>query len=90
MQASSNLYFSAAVRSYSSRTDFDFSDFSAVKSVQLKAYNLVDAYAQYTFIKKHVKLFVDVKNILSEEYVEVYGYNTMGLNVNTGISFNIR
>ena len=90
VQASNNLYFSAAVRGYSSRTDFDFSDYTAVKSVKLNAYNLFDAYAQYTFVKKHVKLFVDVKNILNEKYIEVFGYNTMGLNVNTGISFNIR
>ncbi|MDB5121218.1 MAG: hypothetical protein JWN56_2436 [Sphingobacteriales bacterium] len=90
VQAFSNLYFSAAFRSYSSRTDFDFSDYTAVKKVNLDAYNLVDTYAQYTFIKKHVKLFVDLKNILNEKYVEVYGYNTMGFNVNTGISFNIR
>ncbi|MDB5013338.1 MAG: hypothetical protein JWQ25_1540 [Daejeonella sp.] len=89
VQASNNLYLSANFRNYSNRKDYDFSDYTAVKTVDLKAYNVVDAYAQYALANKRVKVFVDLKNILDEKYVEVLGYNTMGFNVNSGISFNI-
>jgi len=30
--------------------------------------------------------FADIKNILNTNYQEVYGYSTMGLNINTGIN----
>jgi len=31
-----------------------------------KSYNLVDAYAEYAFLNKQLKVFIDVKNIFNE------------------------
>ena len=33
--------------------------------------------------------FIDAKNILDQDYTEVYGYNTLRFNINTGISFKL-
>jgi len=37
-----------------------------------------------------LKVFADLKNIFNEQYTEYYGYNSMGFNVNAGVSFNFR
>lgn len=87
----SHLFASANFRHYGKRGDlfFDNSTFST-SVVNLDAYNLVDAYLEYRIIKNSVRLFVDVKNIFNEKYIESFGYNTLGTNINAGVNFNIR
>ena len=58
-------------------------------TVDLKAYNLLDAYVQYA-PKKSIKLFVDFKNLLDTDYVDFTGYTTKGLNLNAGFLFSIK
>jgi vitamin B12 transporter len=58
-------------------------------TVDLKAYNLLDAYVQYT-PKQSIKLFVDAKNILDIDYVDFTGYTTKGFNLNVGLLCSIR
>ena len=58
-------------------------------TVDLKAYNLLDAYVQYA-PKQSIKLFVDLKNILNTDYVDFTGYTTKGINLNVGLVCSIR
>jgi vitamin B12 transporter len=58
--------------------------------VTLDAYALFDVYAEYFLLsEKQIRLFVDVRNILDEDYTEVTGYNTMGINLMAGVSFSL-
>ncbi|MGI4729967.1 MAG: TonB-dependent receptor plug domain-containing protein, partial [Janthinobacterium lividum] len=87
VQATSKLYVSANFRSYGQRKDIAYdANFNTVYPTLL-AYQLLDAYAQYS-INGRIKVFADVKNILDKRYQEIYGYNTMGTNFNAGVSFN--
>lgn len=89
VQATRNLYVSSNFKYLGKRTDGDF-DFSNPKIVTLPAFKLVDVYAEYAFAKRSLKVFADLKNIFNEQYTEYYGYNSMGFNVNAGVSFNFR
>ncbi|TBO37017.1 TonB-dependent receptor plug domain-containing protein [Pedobacter kyonggii] len=86
-QATSNLYLSANYRYFGKRTDGNFTTYTVDN---LPAYKLLNAYAEYALAKKRVKIFFDAKNILNEKYSEIIGYNSLGFNFNTGVSFNIR
>ncbi|MCZ4243789.1 TonB-dependent receptor plug domain-containing protein [Pedobacter punctiformis] len=86
VQATSNLFVSTNFRYFGKRTD---GDFTAYKVVDLAAYKLLNAYAEYALAKKRVKIFFDAKNILNEKYNEILGYNSPGFNFNAGVSFNI-
>ncbi|MFC3563445.1 TonB-dependent receptor plug domain-containing protein [Pedobacter jamesrossensis] len=87
VQATTNLFVSANYRYFGNRTDGNFSTYTVDT---LPAYKLLSAYAEYSLANKRVKIFFDAKNILDEKYNEIIGYNSMGFNFNTGVSFNIR
>ncbi|TDG34986.1 TonB-dependent receptor [Pedobacter changchengzhani] len=86
VQATDNLFISANYRYFGNRTDGNFTTYTVDA---LPAYKLLNAYVEYALAKKRVKLFFDAKNILNEKYSEIIGYNTLGFNFNTGVSFNI-
>jgi vitamin B12 transporter len=86
LQVSENLYVSTRFKYNGKRQDGDFTTYTVV---DLASYKLLDFYAEYAIAKKRVKLFADLKNVLDEKYAEFYGYNSMGFNMNAGISFNI-
>ncbi|MEK6782526.1 MAG: TonB-dependent receptor [Bacteroidota bacterium] len=85
-QASAKFYLSANLKAFGKRDDqfFNLTTFATDKAL-LDAYALLDFYAEYKF-GDHVKIFIDAKNILNQQYSEVTGYSTLGLNANTGIS----
>jgi vitamin B12 transporter len=89
-QMTANFFVSLNFKAFGSRKDsfFNLTDFST-KQVSLSAYQLLDVYAEYKFLSSKLKLFADAKNILNQDYTEVYGYNTVRLNINTGISLNL-
>ncbi|MEJ5961681.1 TonB-dependent receptor plug domain-containing protein [Pedobacter immunditicola] len=87
VQLSKDLYASSSFKYNGKRKDGDFVSYQIV---DLPAYKLLDFYAEYALIGKRVKVFADLKNVLNEKYTEFYGYNSMGFNMNAGISFNIR
>ncbi|HOX82599.1 MAG TPA: TonB-dependent receptor [Chryseolinea sp.] len=89
-QVLSNFYVSVNLKLVGNRKDtfFDMTDYST-KSADLYAYQLLDFYAEYKLINGKIKLFMDAKNILNQKYEEIYGYNTMRVNVNTGVSFKL-
>lgn len=86
-QVTPSLFVSVNYKTFSERKDsfFDNNDYST-SLVSLSAYQLLDCYVDYSFLNGKVKLFADVKNILNQDYMEVYGYNTMRFNINAGLS----
>jgi vitamin B12 transporter len=90
VKATKKLYISVNYRNYGQRTDLFYNSNTFGNELQsLKSYNLVDAYAEYAFLNKQLKIFIDVKNIFNEKYAELYGYTALGTNFNAGLSFNI-
>jgi vitamin B12 transporter len=90
-QFTDRLFVSLNAKTFGERDDayFDNSTFTT-KAVTLDAYALFDVYAEYFLLsEKQIRLFVDVRNILDEDYTEVTGYNTMGINLMAGVSFSL-
>jgi vitamin B12 transporter len=82
------LFVSTNLKTFSQRGDLFFnSETFAQEAATLKAYQLWDVYAEYQLLGNKLKLFVDAKNLLGQDYFETYGYTTLGRNVNAGISF---
>jgi vitamin B12 transporter len=89
-QASKNLFVSANLKTFSNRTDLFFDPVTFEQStVELNAYALLDVYAEYKLADGKLKVFADAKNITDSKYTEVYGFNTLGFNINAGISFKL-
>jgi vitamin B12 transporter len=59
----------------------------ATKTVNLGAYQLVNASISYQIIPNRFHFFGAVTNILNDEFQEVTGYNTRGRNYKLGLSF---
>ena len=56
----------------------------------MKSYVLLNAYAEYKFLKSRINLFVDAKNIGNKtNFYEVYGYSVQGINVTGGVRFRL-
>ncbi|MFC4210620.1 TonB-dependent receptor plug domain-containing protein [Pedobacter lithocola] len=87
LQATDNLFVSANYRYFGNRTDGNFVTYTVDT---LPAYKLLSAYVEYALAKKRFKIFFDAKNVLNEKYNEIIGYNSLGFNFNTGVTFNIR
>jgi vitamin B12 transporter len=91
LQATSKLYVSLNYRHYGQTYDLFYNSATFGNELQsLKAYGLLNGYAEYSLIGKRLKIFADVKNILDAKYAELYGYTALGTNFNAGLSFNIR
>ena len=89
-QATKNLFVSANLKTFSKRTDLFFDPVTyEASTVELKAYALLDMYAEYKFMNGKLKLFADAKNITNSKYTEVYGFNTLDFNINAGLSFKL-
>ncbi|HLK96980.1 MAG TPA: TonB-dependent receptor [Hymenobacter sp.] len=82
------LFVSTNLKTFGQRGDLFFnSETFATEAATLKAYQLWDVYAEYQLFGNKLKLFVDAKNLLGQEYFETYGYTTLGRNANAGVSF---
>ncbi|HUP12232.1 MAG TPA: hypothetical protein VM187_08480, partial [Niastella sp.] len=89
-QATKQLYISLSAQSLGKRTDLYFDPFTFASSqVNLKAYTLVSAYAEYKLPGNKLRLFADAKNLTDTDYTEVYGYNAPGININGGFRINL-
>ncbi len=89
-QATKDLFISTNIRAGGKRIDWYYDPMTFDRSdVQLQAFALWDIYAEYKLLKGQLKVFTDVKNITGTKYYEVYGYGTMGFNMNAGISFKL-
>lgn len=86
-QFGKNLLLSMSVQALGERTDLSFdANFNQIE-VKLKSYALLNLYAEYSFSKKKIKAFADIRNITNTQYTEVYGFNTMGFNAYGGLRF---
>ncbi|WP_207532852.1 TonB-dependent receptor plug domain-containing protein [Desertivirga arenae] len=90
LKPSSRFYSSINFRNYGKRADayFDDQTFNSV-SLQQKAYQLLDLYGEYKYSSR-LKLFLNVNNMLDEDYQEVAGYSTMGTNFMFGLNYVIK
>jgi len=89
-QATKSLFVSTNIRNWGKRTDWFYDPITFERSdVELKAFAVWDIYAEYTFLKGQLKIFADAKNITGSKYFEVYGYSTMGFNMNAGVHFKL-
>jgi vitamin B12 transporter len=90
-QASRNLVISSSLQMTGKRTDTYYDPITFLPSkVDLKAYTLWSLYAQYSFMKQRLKVFVDAKNLTNKKnYYEIYGYSVQGVNITGGIRFKI-
>lgn len=57
-------------------------------TVDLRSHSVLDAYLQYQ-PKKNITLFMDVKNLLDTDYIDVIGYTTRGINFNAGFKLGL-
>jgi len=87
-QATKKLFTNISLKSIGDRTDtyFDPNTFSSVP-VNLTGYQLLNLYAEYHWLDGSLRGFIDAKNLLHQEYSEIYGYNALRLNVNIGVSY---
>ena len=89
-QINHKLYVSLNLKTFSNRSDLYFNSFTfGTDKVSLAAYALLDVYIEYKFWKDRLKVFIDAKNLLNQDYMEVYGYNTMRFNVTSGLNFRL-
>jgi vitamin B12 transporter len=89
-QATPKLYVAVSAQSLGKRNDLYFGPPTyAATPVSLKAYTLLNLYAEYKVMNNRVRLFADAKNITDAKYTEVYGYATTGINVNGGFRINL-
>ncbi len=86
----SNLFVSANLKTFGKRNDLFFNPITFNNDlIAMDAYQLLDVYAEYKFLAGKLKVFADVRNILDKDYYETYGYTTMGINGNVGVSFSL-
>lgn len=89
-QVTKQFFVSVSAQRLSKRTDLFFEPTPpyGIQQVKLKAYTLLNVYAEYQLLKSKLRLFADVKNLTDANYTEVYGYSTQGFNSNAGFRFN--
>jgi vitamin B12 transporter len=84
------IFFSVNTRYIGNRTDLFFNmDTFTNQYASLKGYILIDFYAEYKIQKPSLTIYADVKNILNQDYMESYGYNSLPFNVNAGLRFSL-
>jgi vitamin B12 transporter len=89
-QATKQLYVSVSAQSLGKRSDLFFAPPTYIgQQVDLAAYTLVNAYAEYKFLESKLKLFVEARNLTDADFTEVYGYSNAGINVTGGFRFNL-
>ena len=70
----------------SDRDDTDFRDFLNVQNVTLESYSLLDLGATHKLMKG-LTLYGNVTNLLNEDYQEIFGFSTRGVNYKFGLRF---
>ncbi|PGH39380.1 MAG: hypothetical protein CRN43_09435 [Candidatus Nephrothrix sp. EaCA] len=71
------------MKTFSRRTDLFYVN-RANKPVDLSAYQLLDAHISYGTKNKIASFFVSAKNILNQNYMEVYGYSVLRFTLTVG------
>ncbi|MEO9804649.1 MAG: TonB-dependent receptor [Reichenbachiella sp.] len=66
------------------RTIFDFGSFS---EIDLKAYSLVDLFANYKLMDQNLSIYGGINNILDEDFDGIYGFTSRGRNTTVGLNY---
>ena len=90
-QLTKQLYINASLQSIGKRIDNYYDPITFIPSqIELKAYMLLNMYAEYQLINGRLNIFVDAKNITDKkDFYEVYGYSVPGINVTGGVRFKL-
>lgn len=85
-RVSDELFASLNFKTFGERNDvfFDLNTFTS-SPVVLEAYQLLDVYVEYALLDNRIKLFGDFRNLLNQDYYEVYGYKTQPFNLSLGV-----
>ena len=87
-QVTKMLYISSNLQWQDKRLDSYYNPNTGAEApVYLQAFSLWNAYAEYAFWHRRLKVFVDTHNITGTRYMEVYGYNTQGFTITGGVRF---
>ncbi|NAS11696.1 TonB-dependent receptor plug domain-containing protein [Poritiphilus flavus] len=70
------------------RSDTDFNVFPFV-DVPLDAFSLVGLHLQHKLIEEKLRIFLNMENLLNEEFTEVLGFTTRGRNISMGINLTL-
>ncbi|MFT4033748.1 MAG: TonB-dependent receptor, partial [Siphonobacter sp.] len=84
-QITPKLFASATIRSVGQRPDqFYNSATYQTEIVNLNAYHTLDIYAEYR-INGMFRVYGDIRNLMDEQYYDIYGYTTRGRNATIGV-----
>lgn len=85
------LFVSVNFRTIGQRNDiyFDMNTFTN-QSATLASYQLLDVYGEYKVLANRLTFFVNAKNLLNQDYQEVYGYSTMKFNIMVGVNARLK
>jgi vitamin B12 transporter len=81
-QFTPQLFVKASARFVGKRFEGQF----FAEPIEMDSYKVFDIYAEYLFVKK-LRVFIDVRNLLDEDYFDVRGFNTKPRNFMIGVSF---
>jgi vitamin B12 transporter len=86
-----HLFVSTTVYNYTKRYDLAFDNNPPYGSVQVElgAYALWNAYAEYKLLNNRIRIFADLKNITNTKFQEIYGYGTLGTNITAGLAVRL-
>ncbi len=59
------------------------------EEVTLDSFGLLDLYISRKVAQNKMTIFANVTNILNEDYQELFGYSSLGRNINIGFSLNL-
>ena len=89
-QVNEKFYISTNLKTFGSRSDLYFNSVTfATENITLTSYVLLDLYLEYKLDRDKIKIFVDAKNLLNQDYMEVVGYSTMKFNLMTGLTIRL-
>ena len=89
-QVTPKFFASANCYTYGRRDDLYFNPVTYNQDlVSLKAYTLLNLYAQYSFWKNRIRVFAEARNLTDAKYEEVYGYATQGITITGGVAFSL-
>lgn len=91
-QINKAFFVSASLQHLGKRDDvfFNPANFWTAENKALKAYSLLNAYAEYLLANQRLRIFADVRNLANnKDYAEVYGYSVQGRNAQLGIRFKL-
>ncbi len=90
VQLIDNLLINARLSSVGKRRDlfFDPNNFFMAEEVILDSFLIINMYTQFQ-LNKNVMLYADLKNLTDSEFMEVYGFSTLGFNIIGGVRFRL-